>query len=202
MAGCFTDGAPPPTAPKSVKHRKFYHGATLLFAALALLGCTSTPGPAPHAPTPLTVTEAPPPPPGATGPPAIGINTLAPVPIGASAAFRDVGLVATVTKVEAVRLAAEQPGDIAGPGVGVTLQLRNDTNAPVDLGGIVVNAYYGDRTPASPSSSAPSAPAAGLVQPGGTGSGVYAFQLPTEQVPSLMVEVNYSGSADVVLVHR
>jgi len=192
---------------RGTPRRRILATASVLVLSIVAAACSSTDSPvpaptAPAAPTPLKVTAAPPPPPGATGPPAIAINTLPPVPVGSPTTFRDVGIAATVTDVEQVQLEARIPGETAGPGVGVTIELRNDTKAPVDLGGLAVNAYYGDGTPANANSSPPSAPASGSVQPGESGRGVYAFRIPAEQVSSLVVELNYNRSADVLTIRR
>ena len=136
-----------------------------------------------------------------TGPPAGGISSLAPVPVGQPGEFGN-GLVATVIKVDPIQVEANGPGEIAGAGVGVTVELRNGTPDPVDLGGVVVNAYYRDGIPADGSDSAPAAAAAGLLASGQTRQGVYVFRIPSEAVNSLVVEVNYNGSPNVVLIRR
>lgn len=153
------------------------------------------------APTPLVVTPGPPPPPGATGAPSIAISSLPPVPVGESATFKG-GLVAKVASIDPIDLTANGPGEIAGPGVAVNVELSNDSADPVDLGGVVVNAYSGGGTPASANSSAPAAPATGSLPPGESRKGVYVFQVSREDATSLVVEINWNGSPDVVLIRR
>jgi hypothetical protein len=189
---------------------------TALPAAVALLGlvltasaCTSDEGnrPAagpsaePTAPSPVLVTAGSPPPPGGTGEPVVGITTLPPVPAGQPAPFGN-GLVANVTHVDELMLEARGPGEVAGPGVGVTVELTNESADPVDLDGVVVNAYYGAGIPASASDTAPAAAATGALPPGETRRGVYVFQIPHDDAASLVVEVNYNGSPNVVLIRR
>lgn len=173
---------------------------------VGLSACSSdeTTPPAPSAeagPTPVVVSPGPPPPPGATGAPVIGISTLPPVPVGEPASFGG-GLVARVAQIDQLQLEARGPGEIAGPGVGVTVELKNESADPIDLGGVVVNASYGNGAPASASGAAPAAPASGALPAGETRRGVYVFQVPSEDAGSLVVEVNYNGSPNVVLIRR
>src|SRR4051795_12198785 len=115
--------------------------------ALALTGCsdsstTETPPATPtKAPQPVVVTPGPPPPPGAVGPPVAGVTSLPPVPVEQPADFG--GLVARVTRIEELpNLEANGPGERTGPGVGVSIEMRNESRDAVDLAGIEVNASY------------------------------------------------------------
>jgi hypothetical protein len=176
----------------------------LIVALSACSGTATPPVPAPSsevAPTPVVVTAGPPPPPGATGKPVIGVSTLPPVLVGEPAPFGD-GLIANVVRIDQLQLEAHGPGEIAGPGVGVTVELKNESANPIDLGGIAVNASYRNGVPASASETAPAAAAAGALPPGETRRGVYVFQVPREDVGSLVVEVNYNGSPNVVLIRH
>ncbi len=170
---------------------------------LVLTGCTAAPPPAAQdvGPPAVVTTPGPPPPPGPTGPPAVGVSSPAPVPVGEAAAFGE-GLVATVLTIEPVQVDARGPGEIAGSGAAVTLELVNDGTAPVDLGGIAVNAYFDDAVPATGNSAPPAAPVSGDLQPGDSRQGVYLFQLPAASIGSVVVEINYSGSPNVVLIRR
>jgi hypothetical protein len=175
--------------------------AVAVALAVGLTGCTADAPPAdPQGPSAIQVTPGPPPPPGTTGEPVAGVATLPPVPVGEPAPFGDVALVARVVRIDPVQLEANGPGEVAGPGVSVTVELANDGPEPIDLSGVAVNGYYGDGVPAAASSADPAAPATGGLPPGGTGSGVYAFLVPEDGTGSFVVEVNYSGSANVVLV--
>ena len=177
---------------------------TALVAGSSACSGATPPAPPPSdqaGPTPIVVTPGPPPPPGATGAPVVGVSTLAPVPVGQPAPFGD-GLVADVVRIDQLQLEARGPGEIAGPGVGVTVELRNESKDPIDLGGVVVNASYADGVPASASDSKPAAAATGSLPAGEKRQGVYVFQVPNEQAASLVVEVNYNGSPNVVLIRR
>lgn len=177
------------------------NAAALLLVAVAAAGCTADPGDAgpDGAPEPIVVTAGPPPPPGATGEPVAGITTLPPVAVGEPAPFGQ-GLVARVVTVEPVQVEARGPGEIAGSGVAVTLELINESDADIDLDGIAVNSFYGDGIPATDNSAPPSAPVSGSLPPGESRQGVYLFQIPGDETDSVTVEINHSGSPNVVLV--
>jgi hypothetical protein len=188
----------------TLRHRTWTGSVLLLAAAgLALAGCSGSSSDT--SPT-AVLTPGPPPPPGPTGAPAIGISTLPPVPVGQAATFSDVKLAASVLTIDSVQLGANGPGEIAGPGVAATVQFSNESDKDIDLGGVTVNAYYGgtadDKVPAAPSDAAPAGPVSGSLAPQQTRSGVYVFQVPAGRTGSISVEVNYSGSADVVVVNK
>ena len=132
----------------------------------------------------------------------VGISTLAPVGVGAPAPFRDVGLSAKVLSIDPVQLTAQGPGEIAGPGVSVKVELQNTGSTPVDLSGVVVNSSYGSGPPAVATESKPAAPLSGKLPPGQTSQGVYAFLVPRNATDSVVVEVDYSGSSNIVLIRR
>lgn len=176
----------------------------VLVISLSVAGCTSgstAPAPEPNSLAPRQITPGPPPPPGATGAPVVGVTSLAPVPVGEPAQFGG-GLVAKVLKIDPVQVEARGPGEIAGPGAAVTVELKNESNDPIDLNGIAVNAYQDDRVPVGSSNSTPAAAVTGSLAAGDTKQGVYVFQVPPETAGSLLVEINFSGSENVVLVQR
>ena len=170
----------------------------------ALVGCSSggADGTGPTGTAAPSAQPGPAPPPGAVGPPAIGISTQPAVPVGSPGAFSDVKLVATVTKIDPVQVGATGPGEIAGTGLAATVRFSNESGKPVDLDGAVVNASYGNGVPAISSAEQPAAPASGALPPGQSRSGVYVFTMPERERETVTIEVNYSGSADVVLIRR
>ena len=105
----------------------------------------------------------------------------------------------TVTKIEPTNLTANGPGEVSGPGVFVTVDVRNATDKPLDLAGLVVNAHYGDGTPAVPAALQRDA-LAGTVAPGESKSGTYAFSVPADQNASVVVDVQHSSFPNVVIV--
>ncbi|MGZ4690887.1 MAG: hypothetical protein ACXVJW_16850 [Acidimicrobiia bacterium] len=138
-----------------------------------------------------TATTTPPTGPGSNRLPAVGVGTAA--PLGNN-------LVVTVTKIEPVTLQAHGIGETAGPGVVVTVVLKNDTGAPIDTNGMAVNAHYGSATPATPNDGAPAEPFHGTLASGQSATGKYAFRVPKGQEGSVVVDLQHSGAPNVVIV--
>ena len=135
---------------------------------------------------------------GPTDDPTVDVQPLPAVSVGEPSDFGD-GLIATVTRVENADLEATGPGEIAGPGVIVHLEIRNDTSGPVDLGLLAVNASYGG-TPAVPRLFVSVDPLAGPLGPGERRSGTYAFQVPADQRSSVVIDVHHAEELRFVLV--
>lgn len=125
---------------------------------------------------------------------------LPPVPLSAAASQSN-GVVATLPRIEGIQGTATGPGNIAGPAVRVTVRLANGTGAPVSLGGVAVNMYYGaDRTPASPLDDPSQSPFGGaMLAPGATADGVYVFSVPAGARDAVTVEVGYQAGAPLLL---
>ncbi len=140
-----------------------------------------------------TVTGTEPPP---TGP--ISTNTLPPVGVGRAAPLGR-HIFVTVTKIDSRNLGARGPGEVAGPGIVATVDVRNDTTEPLDLDGLVVNAYYGNRTPASPSY-VPNAALSGLLAPGQHKTGRYTFRIANDTADTVVIEIEHSSTPNVVIV--
>jgi hypothetical protein len=109
------------------------------------------------------------------------------------------GFVATVTGVERTDLESRQPGEIAGPGITVTVELRNDTDETIDLSGLAVNASYGDGTPAIPHQTG-ATPVGGTLVPGETATGTYLFSVPEDQVGSVVIDIHHASATSFVVV--
>jgi hypothetical protein len=107
----------------------------------------------------------------------------------------------TVRGLTAVSVGAQGPGEVAGPGVRVDLEVRNDSSEPFDLGTLAVNAST-DGTPAIPSDSAPAKALSGQLVRGRTATGVYVFTVPKGAEDDLRVDVSSSSAADVVVFEK
>jgi hypothetical protein len=102
------------------------------------------------------------------------------------------GLVAEISAMKAVDGEAVQAGEIGGPAVQFTLTLTNDTDAPVDLGLIAVNAYIGEeRTPAGGLVKPGAAPFEGTLDVGDSTEGVYVYTIPEDQRDDVTLTVDY-----------
>ena len=125
-------------------------------------------------------------------------NTLPAVGVGTET---DLGsnVFVTVTQIEPTSLTARGPGEVSGPGVIVTIEVRNATNAALDLAGLAINAHYGDGTPAVPAAVQQDA-LNGTVAPGERKTGKYTFSVPQDQYSSVVVDIQHSGLPNVVIV--
>jgi hypothetical protein len=128
----------------------------------------------------------------------VASRTLRPVGVGEPAELAP-NLFASVTHVAPTTLTAEAPGETSGPGVFVTVTVRNATDAPIELDGLAVNAHYGNRIPAAPVRTVGSA-LRGPLGPGGSKSARYAFRVPKDQVGSIRIDIQHSAAPNVVIV--
>lgn len=126
-------------------------------------------------------------------------ETLEPRPFDA-AATPEPGVTVRVPKVEKVTGEANVPGEVGGPSLRFTVELKNGTGKTLDLRTVVVNAYYGpDRTPAPP-----------LLKPGGkafeaeagaddSARGVFVFNIPAEFQDDVELEVDPGVGKAIVI---
>lgn len=131
--------------------------------------------------------------------PSVDVTTLAPVAVNEPGAFGD-GLVATVVEAEQVNVAAQGPGDTAGPAVAIHLELRNDGATAVDLGGLAVNASDSDGNPAAPNFAPPTVELSGSLAPGEARTGVYVFRV-DDRATALSVDVHHNTSSKIVIIN-
>jgi hypothetical protein len=102
------------------------------------------------------------------------------------------GLVAEITAMKSVEGEAVQAGEIAGPAVQFSLRLTNDTDEPIDLGFIAVNAYIGEAmTPAGGLVKPGGAPFEGTLKAGDSAEGVYVYNIPESQRADVTLTVDY-----------
>ncbi|MHA3703890.1 hypothetical protein ACXR2U_17100 [Jatrophihabitans sp. YIM 134969] len=192
-----------------------------LVAAVTLTACGgSDPAPAPTtsaAPSSATPTSAAPSTPSTTAattsapsssptaplttaaPPAGGDpGTKAPVPIASAATFTP-GLTATVITIEPITTTASLPGEIAGPGVRLTLAIQNRSSSPLDLGNVTVDLQDSSGSSATPLTGNGSKPFTGTAAPGGSATGVYVFTLPVDDRSGVRLYVTSKASLPVVV---
>lgn len=184
--------------------------AGLLVGGLLLTGCTSSDTPAPTStatsgsPPPVTATpvstpvQAPTPGSTEASVPSQKITKRKAVTLdGRGTAADDVTV--TLTKVAAITAKAVGPGEVSGPGLAVTVAVKNGTSQPVDLGSAVVNATASDDTPAAAMTGKPARSLKGSVEPGATASGVYVFTLAKGRRDPVTVEVTVTSAGPVVV---
>jgi len=178
-------------------------GACLCVAALALAGCSDDGDAAAKKQDATTTTSAKP----STSTSGSGstptqprYTTLPAVAVGQASPL-GANLFATVTKVEAMKLEARGPGDVAGPGVLVSLEIRNDTGKPINLNLLAVNASYGDGVPASPVLGAPGPRLSGRLAAGDAKTGRYEFGVPGGAKGQIVIDVQSSAFPNIVVVN-
>ena len=155
---------------------------------------TSTSPPATSArPSPTTTGAAP-----STAAPSTDVHTKAPVPIDKPDTVEQ-GLVARVSRLEAVQAKATGPGEVSGPAVRVTIALSNRSGKAVDLSNTVVNFTYGTaETPASPISGNKSRALPNRLADGHDASGRFVFEVPRSGRDQVTITVDYSVKTPVV----
>ena len=125
--------------------------------------------------------------------------TAEPVPLDAPAA-PTAEVSATITSIEPVIGEANVPGEVGGPSLRVTVTITNETAERLDLTSAVVNLYYGpDRTPAISLLQPGQQDFPTSVDAGRGGEGVFVFRVPPEERGDVLIELDLSVDATVVL---
>ncbi len=130
--------------------------------------------------------------------PAVELTTNSPVELTQTAEAGS-GVKISLAGIESVTTVSELPGEIAGPGLKITITVQNTSAAAVDLNNVVVDVQDAAGTPSIPMGASPAAPFTGSVQPGASATGVYVFTLPTSYTNPATVVFSYSTEAPVVL---
>jgi hypothetical protein len=130
--------------------------------------------------------------------PAVELTSAAPVSLTATADFGG-GVTVDLASIESTQTTAQGPGEVAGPGLVITVRIKNGSAAAVPLNAVNVTVSDGAQTPASPMSGTPAAPFSGEVAPGAEAQGVYVFTLPGEYTDPATVTVSYSTDAPIVV---
>jgi hypothetical protein len=100
---------------------------------------------------------------------------------------------AEVTKLEAVQGEARGPGEISGPAVRVTVEITNETSAPIELDSTIVAMYIGATEDPAVQLSGPGARSLdGDLDPGASASGVYVYAVPNEDRSTIRITVSYT----------
>lgn len=89
----------------------------------------------------------------------------------------------------AITTQAQIPGEIAGPGLAIKVELRNDSDAPIDISSLVVTLYDSTGAPAGEISSG-SDLVRGTMAPGERLAGTYQFTIPVENRSPVTIEVS------------
>jgi hypothetical protein len=126
--------------------------------------------------------------------PDVTVSTASAVPLTASSQLAT-GVVVTLSSIKAITVAAEGPGEVAGPALAVTVHVVNGTDKPVDLSSTFVTLLNASGNVGSPTPASPAAPFSGIVQPKAAADGVYVFNIATTERNPVNVYVTYSAGA-------
>ncbi len=110
------------------------------------------------------------------------------------------GVTASVVSVEAVSGEARGPGEVAGPAIRVTIDVKNGSGKAIrtELG--LINVYYGkDSSPAGMLSGPGTVPFPDQIPPGGSGRGTSVFNVPVADRGLIEIEFSYSTDAAIVI---
>lgn len=99
-----------------------------------------------------------------------------------------------IVQIESVTSDASVPGEVSAPAIRVTLEVTAGDKA-IDLGGVVVNAYYGkDETPAVAVSGPGVKQFSGKLKTGKSAQAVQVFNVPREERKNVTIEFIYPDS--------
>lgn len=108
------------------------------------------------------------------------------------------GVGVALSGIESITTEAELPGEVAGPGVKVTVAITNDSTAAIDLGNVVVDLQDAAGTPAIPMTVG-ATPFTGSVASGATATGTYVFSVPASYANPATITVTYAAGAPVAV---
>ncbi len=108
------------------------------------------------------------------------------------------GVTVNLVSIQQIQTVAQGPGEVSGPGLAVTISIKNASNTAISLA--AVNVTLGDAldTPGSPMAGDPSKPFSGELAAGAATSGVYVFALPPDYKDPASISVSYSTDAPIV----
>lgn len=160
---------------------------------------TATVAPSPTETTPVPTASLP-------SPTATGRPTVVPTRVvrTTKAPLRETGdlgsgVSARVTRIESVDGEARGPGEVAGPALRVTLEIKNSSKKDVAMSSALTNLYYGKkRLPASVLSGPGVEPFPASVAAGRTAAGRYVFGVPDRGRDPVVVEFSLTTDAPTV----
>ena len=108
------------------------------------------------------------------------------------------GVTARITAVKSVETKANLPGEIGGPGVAITIELRNGSSAPIDLNNVVVDLVLPGDVSATPITEG-SEPFTGVTAAGATQAATYVFTVDASERGDVTIRLSYSADQPVVV---
>lgn len=102
------------------------------------------------------------------------------------------GVEISLSRLEAVQGEATLAGETSGPAIRATVRLVNNSDEPLDLEYVTVNAYSGeDRSPAGTITQPGGMPFEGELAPGDAADGVYLFTVAENDRDDVTLTVDY-----------
>lgn len=120
-----------------------------------------------------------------------------PVPLS-EASTNDTGVSVALAGIEQVTTEANLPGEIAGPGLKVTVKITNGSSEPLDLSNVVVDLQDAVQTPSIPMTTG-ATPLTGFLAAGEEANGVYIFTTSSGYTDPATVTVTYSAGQPVAV---
>jgi hypothetical protein len=110
------------------------------------------------------------------------------------------GVVISVSKIESVEGKASLPGEVAGPSVRFTVDVKNNTSSSIALNNIAVNAYFGaDQAPAIQLSEPGAKGFPKSVAAGSSGTGIFVFNIPKADRGKVTLTVDYDVNTPTIV---
>jgi hypothetical protein len=108
------------------------------------------------------------------------------------------GMTIAVAKVVAVQGVADEPGEVAGDAVMVSVTLTNTSGTPADTSGVIVDLEaLPDMTPGIALSGTGSSIFPASIEPGASSTADYVFVLDNAKRTRVSISVNYSVTAPI-----
>ena len=104
----------------------------------------------------------------------------------------------TITSIESVETEGQLPGEVAGPGVAVTIEFDNGSSEQVSLAGVVVDLVDANGLSATPIN-AGTEPFAGTLEAGATQSATYVFAIDESLRRDVTIHLSYAADEPIVL---
>ncbi len=120
------------------------------------------------------------------------------VALDESATFEGTRVVAEIAGIEDRTVEARLAGESNGPGVALTVSLRNDGTEVAELGTVIVDLIDSTGQSSTLVGSAQDGELGGALEPGGSQTGTYVFSIPDDARTDVRVLVHYSYSTAAV----
>lgn len=108
------------------------------------------------------------------------------------------GLTAGLVSIKSINAKAQLPGEIAGPALAITVEVKNNSSQAADLNTSVVTLQDSKKAPGGEMTASPARPLKGRLAPGDSSRGVYVFAVPENARKPIIVNVTISNAPVLV----